>query len=138
MLSFCPSTARNQRMAKSGENIFQIINYEQQCNLGWTQEQQEKHHWHLIISLKDVELQVQGKFRKILAMFLFFLLSQILKFFFFFILSKKLSGLCSPQSSASTTIPAQRKLMLSGLLFMDIKQKKKVFEKYNTRKRSEN
>ena len=28
--------------------------------------------------------------------------------------------------------------MLSGLLFMDIKQKMKVFEKYNTRKRNEN
>ena len=67
LLNYCLSTARNQRMAKSGENIFQIIkNHEQQCNLGWRQEQQEKHHWHLIISLKDVELQVQGIFRKIL------------------------------------------------------------------------
>ena len=28
--------------------------------------------------------------------------------------------------------------MLSGLLFMDIKQKMKLFEKYNTRKRNEN
>ena len=28
--------------------------------------------------------------------------------------------------------------MLSGLLFMDIKQKMKVFEKCNTRKRNEN
>ena len=91
---FCSAFAPQQQETKEWPSPVRtsslIINHEQQFNLDWRQEQQEKLYWHLIIRLKDVELQVQGKFRKILAMFLFFLWYQILKFFFyfFFIFSK--------------------------------------------------
>ena len=70
---FCSAIAPQQQETKEWPSPVrissQILNYEQQFNLGWRQEQQEKHHWHLIISLKDVELQVQGIFRKILQCF---------------------------------------------------------------------
>ena len=96
-------------MAKSGENFFQILNYEQQCNLGWRQEQQEKHHWHLIISLDDIDLQVQGIFRKILAIFLFFLLSQILKFFFFIFSSSQNNSQISARAKVQLPLQSRRK-----------------------------
>ena len=107
---FCSTIASQQQETKEWPSPVRkssksYIIVKQQSNLGWRQEQREKHYWHLIISLQDVELQVQGIFRKILQwVSSFYYLKSWNSFFFIFSSSQNNFQVCA---RAKVQLPLQ-------------------------------